>query len=354
MDERIKLIIESLIFQYPQKSENLINWVFTGGVSVNLFLYYEIKNYEKFSNISFNRYNLDIDIYNFKKNKLHDSNNFLNLFQINKEMNVSKIINEKNYNKDYYYIDSLYNYHFDFILPERNDIVEISFENKKIYSLSPEFIVIFKCFGYRGFRKKDYRDSIRILISLKLNEEYLWKLFKKTNFFNYIPSFISQDNLIYYIKTKEIFLYLNNNMKQLFYRNYNVIGERELDYSNMVKLVYKNFHYLNKYQKDLIYQIKESNLKINHLKSGIATLLLIHDLNQQISLELIKIILEYFEKLIEYGKLNQEKAYIYLYYLGRYYDFNNIKNNIDLGNILNKIFSTEFYTLNLISLFTSY
>jgi ubiquinone/menaquinone biosynthesis C-methylase UbiE len=272
------------------------NFILTGGYAIKIYL-------KKFN---IDREIKDVDILIIDKNTNE------------KRLYVKKINIE---NSDFY-VDIGYNFNFEFLLPTKNDINKITYNDFNFNIVKPEFLIAFKSFSLIYLRNKEIEDSLNLINNLSVNPKLIINYIKKTPYKQIIKD-INEKNIINLIKTQKIYQIFKKNLLNKIDKNaQNILELEEIDFKYLIpllnkfstyKTILKTFENILKTSKNLS-KIIENNKK--HKK--IIKLIIFYFLsyNPKITKEEIEFCLN---EIIKKNKNNIENTYIMSIVLSKYY-----------------------------------
>lgn len=253
MKARIEDYIDEMVKQQPQVVDGKIVWVFTGGLSVYLLMNYHKDRIDKC--LKMVRDIKDIDIYSFSKNIFTHEKYLTNII-----VSIGGC--------DSRVIDSCINFHFEFIQPTITEIVEVYIMGTPIYTVSPEYLLCFKCFSIMKFRESDYVDSIKIMENLPINPSKLIEIIDRTPYSHLFHR--NEKTIIDDIKSKKVYDTIKNNIYDKYIDKRLSINLSDIEYAyissvinfyneidlndSKIELVLKNY-------RDLMYLEANDNLK---------------------------------------------------------------------------------------------
>ncbi len=314
----------------------------------------------KSCNVDLQRFNKDFDIYCFERSALTKDAVWTN-FKIRNDEEI-EVVDKKwdpTIERKTVYIDSVYNYHFDYPLPDREDVVSVFLgDGEKVYSLRPEYLVSFKCFGYRGFRAKDFDDAMQILSSVALDKNYLWSLLRRTNYINLFPNEVNKKNLIYYLKNKPLHNEIFINMVKRHSAIVPFIDFSRIPYEYQVVLLYRDdFDFSGKdiaRMEAIARDIEigsEGRLLTSDIKNFFIFVLMhnIHSPNK----EFIEFLLSFLYKKLSNQRITKETFFQCILYFGRHLYFLNdtFESNPELiKSKIDEAFSNDYLSNNIMNM----
>ncbi len=229
---------ENVRHRYPQKPYGELGWVVACGAASKFMLDAdEIKERETRNHeIRDARKHKDLEIYLFGEEGLKGSSRYpLEIFGVDfwgplHELDYS----EAHAPNHWFYVEALKEYYYGFRLPSSDDIVTLKMDNKRILSLSPEFIVASKLFHTRGVRKGvDDTDALNLMKKFHLDREYLLQLVADSKF-----AFVGSDviaNLERLLESGELFSTLSKMIRKRYSKSRLDIGK--MGYNSLASLL---------------------------------------------------------------------------------------------------------------------
>ena len=259
---------ENVRNRYPQTNkENRINWALACGSAAKFLLEADDTKERNIKNGYIpDRSHKDLEIYLFGDENLKGkAKNPLDIFGVNFFGPLQTVDYSMKEEPEFsFFVEALKGYYFGFVSPKENDIVQLKLDNKKFYSLSPEFIIASKLFSTKGIREGvDDKDSLNLLRKFDTDNKYLTDLIKTTKY-----NFIGEDevnNLEELLKSGDFFKIVTNNIKAQYSKS--GLDIEEMPYNCLVSLL----DYLPEY----FIVSRQSNKKLNeHLNWFIENLYL--------------------------------------------------------------------------------